>query len=132
VVGSLGTYHAVLGWPCYSKFMVVPNYTYLKLKMSGPIGMIIVGPTYQHAYECGVECVEYAKAIVNSEEIITDLENLGRKVPDPKKHASNFEPVEATKTAPSILTALARRCCGLVPSLSPNKKQCSSTFSARM
>jgi hypothetical protein len=29
VVGFPGTYHAVLGRPCYAKFMVVPNYTYL-------------------------------------------------------------------------------------------------------
>jgi hypothetical protein len=36
VVRFRGTYHAVLGRPCYAKFMVVPNYTYLKLKMSGP------------------------------------------------------------------------------------------------
>jgi hypothetical protein len=36
VVGFRGTYHAVLGRPCYTKFMAVPNYTYLKLKMSGP------------------------------------------------------------------------------------------------
>jgi hypothetical protein len=27
----------VLGRPCYAKFMAVPNYTYLKLKMPGPI-----------------------------------------------------------------------------------------------
>jgi hypothetical protein len=29
VVGFRGTYHAVLGRPCYTKFMAVPNYTYL-------------------------------------------------------------------------------------------------------
>jgi hypothetical protein len=33
VVGFRGTYHAVLGRPCYAKFMDVPSYTYLKLKM---------------------------------------------------------------------------------------------------
>jgi hypothetical protein len=38
VVGFRGTYHAVLGRPCYAKFMAVPNYTYLKLKMPGPMG----------------------------------------------------------------------------------------------
>jgi hypothetical protein len=38
VVGFRGTYHAVLGRPCYAKFMAVPNHTYLKLKMSGPTG----------------------------------------------------------------------------------------------
>jgi hypothetical protein len=42
----------VLGRPCYAKFMVVPNYTYLKLKMPGPNGVITVGPTYRHVYEC--------------------------------------------------------------------------------
>jgi hypothetical protein len=55
VVGFQGTYHAVLGRPCYAKFMVVPNYTYLKLKMSGPNGVITVDPTYRHAYKCDVE-----------------------------------------------------------------------------
>jgi hypothetical protein len=33
----------VLGRSCYAKFMVVPNYTYLKLKMSGPNEIITVG-----------------------------------------------------------------------------------------
>jgi hypothetical protein len=33
VVGFLGSYHAILGRPAYAKFMVVPNYTYLKLKI---------------------------------------------------------------------------------------------------
>jgi hypothetical protein len=46
VVGFRGTYHAVLGRPCFAKFMVVPNYTYLKLKMSGPNRVITVGSTY--------------------------------------------------------------------------------------
>jgi hypothetical protein len=38
VVGFHRTYHAVLGCPCYVKFMAVPSYTYLKLKMSSPKG----------------------------------------------------------------------------------------------
>jgi hypothetical protein len=38
-----GAYHAILGRPCYAKFMVVSNYTYLKLKMLGPHGIITVG-----------------------------------------------------------------------------------------
>jgi hypothetical protein len=84
----------VLGRPCYAKFMVVPNYTYLKLKMPGPNGVITVGPTYRHTYECDVECVEYAEAL------IADLENLSREAPDVKRHAGNFEPVETIKSVP--------------------------------
>jgi hypothetical protein len=33
VVGFSGTYHAILKRPAYAKFMVVPNYTYPKLKI---------------------------------------------------------------------------------------------------
>ena len=46
--------------------MAIPSYTYLKLKMSGPNGVITVGPTYRHAYECDVQCVEYAEALAES------------------------------------------------------------------
>ena len=35
VVDFPGSYHAILGWPCYAKFMAIPNYTYLKLKIPG-------------------------------------------------------------------------------------------------
>jgi hypothetical protein len=46
VVGFSGTYHAILGRPAYAKFMAVTNYTYLKLKIPRPNGIITVGPTY--------------------------------------------------------------------------------------
>jgi hypothetical protein len=55
VVEFHGTYHTILGRPCYAKFMVVPNYTYLKLKMLGPRGVITVGISFQRTYECEVE-----------------------------------------------------------------------------
>jgi hypothetical protein len=100
VVSFRGTYHAVLGRPCYAKFMVVPNYTYLKLKMPGPNGVITVGPTYRNAYECDVECVEYAEALAESEALITDLESLSKEAPDVKRHAGNFEPAETVKSVP--------------------------------
>jgi hypothetical protein len=98
VVGFRGTYHVVLGRPCYAKFMVVPNYTYLKLKMTGPKGTITIGSTYRHAYECDVECVEYAEAIAKSEALIADLDCLSKEAPDAKRHAGNFEPAEAVKS----------------------------------
>jgi hypothetical protein len=100
VVGFRGTYHAVLGRPCYAMFMVVPNYTYLKLKMPGPNEVITVGSTYQHAYECDVGCVEYAEALAESEALIADLECLSKEMPDAKHHAGNFEPAEAVKSVP--------------------------------
>jgi hypothetical protein len=100
VVGFRGTYHAVLGRPCYAKFMVVPKYTYLKLKMSGPTGVITVGSAYPPAYAGDVECVEYAEALAESEALIADLESLSKEVPDAKRHAGNFEPAEVVKSVP--------------------------------
>jgi hypothetical protein len=98
VVGFRGTYHAVLGRSCYAKFMAVPNYTYLKLKMLGPNGTITIGSMYRHTYECDVECVEYAEAIAESEALIADLDCLSKEAPDAKRHAGNFEPAEAVKS----------------------------------
>jgi len=100
VVGFKGTYHAILGHPCYAKFMAVPNYTYLKLKMSGPNGVITVESTYEHAYDCDVECIKYAEAIVEAEALIVNLDQLGSEVPDSKRRAGTFEPAETVKLVP--------------------------------
>ena len=97
VVGFKGTYHAILGWPCYAKFMAVPNYTYLKLKMPGPNGVITVESTYEHAYDYDVKCIEYAEALVEAETLIVNLDQLSCEVPHSKRHAGTFEPTEAVK-----------------------------------
>ena len=73
VVDFSGSYHAILGRPCYAKFMAVPNYTYLNLKMPGPNDVIIVDSTFSHAYTCNHEHYELATAVVNS----TQLPKLG-------------------------------------------------------
>jgi len=100
VVWFKGTYHAILGRPCYAKFMAIPNYTYLKLKMPGPNGVISVESTYEHAYDCDVECIEYAEALVEAETLIVDLDQLGSQLPEPKRRARTFEPAEAIKLVP--------------------------------
>jgi hypothetical protein len=46
VVGFHGTHHTILGSPCYMKFMAVPNYTYLKLKILGPCGVITIDASF--------------------------------------------------------------------------------------
>lgn len=41
VVDFPGCYNGILKRPCYAKFMVISNYTYLKLKMLGPRGVLM-------------------------------------------------------------------------------------------
>jgi hypothetical protein len=67
--------------------MVVPNYTYHKLKMPSPNGVITVGSTYKHAYECDMTCTEYAEALFESEALAADLERLSKEIPNPQRHA---------------------------------------------
>jgi hypothetical protein len=55
---------------------------------------------YGHAYECDVECIEYAEDLVEFKAVIIDLENLVNKLPDPKRHANSFEPAEIVKDIP--------------------------------
>ena len=97
VVGFPETFHAILGRPCYAKFMAIPNYTYLKLKMPGPHGVIAVGTSFQQAYECEVECCGHATAIVPSGELTALKEEVAEEVSDTKKSTGSFESAEGSK-----------------------------------
>ena len=50
-----GSYHTILGRPCYAKFMAIPKYTYLKLKMPGPNDVITVSSAFSHAFTCNTK-----------------------------------------------------------------------------
>jgi hypothetical protein len=101
VVGFNGAYHAILGRPCYAKFMAVPNYTYLKMKMPGLNGVITVGSSIEHAFDCDVECVEHAEALALDEALVNTLEKMvSEDLDSAAKHAGTFEAAEQTKEVP--------------------------------
>jgi hypothetical protein len=111
VVGFRGAYHAILGRPCYAKFMAVPNYTYLKMKMLGPKGVITVGSSIEHTFNCNVECVEHAEALALDEALVESMEKLvNEDLDSTTKHAGNFEATEQTKEVPLDPTAPRARC----------------------
>src|SRR4051812_10585685 len=45
-------YHAILGRPTFAQFMAVPHYAYLKLKMPGSTGVIIVNGSFTKSDQC--------------------------------------------------------------------------------
>jgi hypothetical protein len=45
-------YNAIIGKPRLAKFMAIPHYTYMILKMPGPQGIITVRADFQGAVEC--------------------------------------------------------------------------------
>ena len=66
--------------------MGVPNYTYLKLKMPGPKGVITVSASAQHAYQCKVECGDITAATVASMHELAVLQaQLAEGTPDSGK-----------------------------------------------
>jgi hypothetical protein len=109
-------YHAILGRLCYAKFMAVPNYTYLKMKMLGPKGVITVGSSIEHAFDCDVECVEHAEALV----LVTNLEKLVNEDLDSSaKHVGSFEAAEQTKEVPLNPAALEGKALTVSSTLNP-------------
>jgi len=99
VVDFPGSYHAILGRPCYAKFMVIPNRTYLKLKMLGPNDVITVSSAFSHAFTCDHEHFELATTVINSSELSWLGESSTPAVPDCNKPNSStaFHPLKETK-----------------------------------
>jgi hypothetical protein len=54
------SYHAILGRPTIAKFMAVPHYTYLVLKMSSPAGVLTLQGDLKISFDCDTEAVELA------------------------------------------------------------------------
>ena len=79
--------------------MTIPNYTYLKLKMPGPNGVITVSSAFSHAFTCDREHFELATAVINSSELLRLGESSTPAVLDCNKPASSmaFHPLEETK-----------------------------------
>ena len=79
--------------------MVIPNYTYLKLKMSGPNDAVAVSGAFSHAFTCDREHFELATTVVNSSELPRLGESSTLVVPYYNKPTSStaFRPLEETK-----------------------------------
>ena len=58
-----GTYHAILGRPSLTKFMAVPHYSYLVLKMPTEKGVLTVSGNVYTAYTCEEESFKITEAI---------------------------------------------------------------------
>ena len=69
--------------------------------MPGSKGIITIGSSFEHAYECDVECVEHAEALALDEALAAQLQGMAEEAMDSKQwHAGNFEPAEGTKDVP--------------------------------
>jgi hypothetical protein len=54
------SYHAILGCAALAKFMAVPHYVYLLLKMPGLTGVLTLKGNLKKSYDCNQEAIQYA------------------------------------------------------------------------
>jgi hypothetical protein len=100
--------------------MAVPNYIYLKMKMPGPKGVIIVGLSIEHAFDCDVEYVEHAEALALDEALVANLEKLvNEDLDSTPKHVGSFEAAKQTKEMPLDPAALEGKALRVSSTLDP-------------
>jgi hypothetical protein len=83
-------YHAILGRPTFVKFMAVPHYAYLTLKIPGPKGTITVQGSFEVANTCDKEFNRMAHTFsmttkyerLKGETDHNVLPDVGRSLPD--------------------------------------------------
>jgi hypothetical protein len=63
------TYNAFHGRPALTKFMAIPHYAYLVLKMVGPNGAISIKGDVKHAYNCDRKSYEMTGMLLASVEL---------------------------------------------------------------
>ncbi|SPT16855.1 unnamed protein product [Triticum aestivum] len=111
VVDLESPYHALLGRPALAKFMVVPHYAYLKMKMPSSKGIITIAGDYKKSTECTAASSRLAESLVIAEEkkmldrVVAMAGKQPALSPNPKEydaqgyHQIKLDPADRLKTA---------------------------------
>jgi hypothetical protein len=100
VVDISSPYHALLGRPALAKFMAVPHYAYLKMKLPGPRGVITVTGNFKKSLACAMESSQLAEALVIAEEkrqLLHRVELAQQDIPFRQSPVEQFKPANDTK-----------------------------------
>jgi hypothetical protein len=90
VANFKSSYHAILGPPTLAKFMALPHYVYLLLKIPGQSGVLTLQGDLKKSYDCNQEAIQYASTtrVPNaSGEVLTAAQQLsqaGTEIPSRK------------------------------------------------
>lgn len=69
VLDWLSQYHAILGQPAYVRFMAVPHYAYIKLKIPRPKGTITINGSFTRSDNCDRDFSKISKMFGTREEL---------------------------------------------------------------
>jgi hypothetical protein len=109
-------YHAILGQPAFAKFMAVPHYAYLTLKIPGSKGTIMVQGSFEVSNTCDKEvnrmaqtfgmAAEYARLRGETDHNV--LPDVGRSLPDQAFNATqDSKKIQVNPTDPNKTTSIA-------------------------
>jgi hypothetical protein len=76
------SYHAILGIPALAKFMAIPHYPYLLLKMPGPHRILSLQGNLKRAFDCDIQAIQIVakiQAADDREEITTIAAQMNPK-----------------------------------------------------
>jgi hypothetical protein len=76
-------WNAFMGWLALTKFMAIPHYAYLVLKVLGPHGVISIRGDIKHSYDCDKESCEMADRLTVSVELQELKKALAESPPPP-------------------------------------------------
>lgn len=89
-------YHAILGRPALTKYMAIPHYSYLLLKMPMTRCVLSLRGDLKKAYDCDVQVVQISERLQDlktGKEIATlTMEMNPDEIQIPAKKPSNFTP----------------------------------------
>jgi hypothetical protein len=88
VVNLHNVYHTILGCPCFAKFIAIPNYTYYKLKVPGPMGVITINGSFKVAHYCEQDCVAQAATLVAPCDPVNSGRNAGKDLAEESTKAA--------------------------------------------
>ena len=101
-------YHALLGRPALAKFMAVPHYAYLKMKMPSTKGILTITGDYKKSAACAADSSRLAESLVIAAEkrlldqVVAMVGKRSKMLPNPKESEAegSFKPAKETKKIP--------------------------------
>ena len=91
-------YHAILGRPALTKFMVVPHYVYMVLKIPTEQGVLTLRANVSTAYDCEREGIAIAKAMDHSARIEVCITNFKKTLAEEQVILAQEPPRSVTKS----------------------------------
>ncbi|XP_020154640.1 uncharacterized protein [Aegilops tauschii subsp. strangulata] len=108
VVDLESPYHALLGRPALAKFMAVPHYAYLKMKMPSSKGILTIAGDYKQSSACAADSSRLTESLVIAAEkrlldrVVAMAGKQPEMSPNPKESEAegSFKPAKETKKIP--------------------------------